>query len=79
MVLACQKKDISFFLDNLKLFKIGFSWGGFESLIIPVNNLNPVVKSYKSSVFWFRIHVGLESSTDLIDDLKKGFLEYEKR
>ena len=73
-----KKKDISFFLDNLKLFKIGFSWGGFESLIIPVNNLNPVVKSYKNSVFWFRIHVGLESSTDLIDDLKKGFLEYEK-
>ena len=73
-----KKKDISFFLDNLKLFKIGFSWGGFESLIIPVNNLNPVVKSNKNSVFWFRIHVGLESSTDLIDNLKKGFLEYEK-
>ena len=73
-----KKKDISFILDNLKLFKIGFSWGGFESLIIPVNNLSPVVKSYKNSVFWFRIHVGLESSTDLIDDLKKGFLEYEK-
>ena len=73
-----KKNDISDFLDNLKLFKIGFSWGGFESLIIPINNLSPVVKSYKNSVFWFRIHVGLESSTDLVDDLKKGFLEYEK-
>jgi len=73
-----NKNKISNFLDNLQLFKIGFSWGGFESLIIPVNNLSPVIKSYKNSVFWFRIHVGLESSTDLIDDLKKGFLEYEK-
>ena len=73
-----KKKDISYFLDNLRLFKIGFSWGGFESLIIPINNLSPVNKSCQNSVFWFRIHVGLESSRDLIDDLKKGFIEYEK-
>ena len=73
-----KKKNISYFLDNLQLFKIGFSWGGFESLIIPINNLSPVTKSCKSPVFWFRIHVGLESSSDLIDDLKKGFFEYEK-
>ena len=31
-----KKKNISYFLDNLQLFKIGFSWGGFESLIIPL-------------------------------------------
>ena len=73
-----KKKNISYFLDNLQLFKIGFSWGGFESLIIPINNLSPVTKSFKNSVFWFRIHVGLESSSDLINDLKKGFFEYEK-
>ena len=73
-----KKKDISYFLDNLRLFKIGFSWGGFESLIIPINNLSPVNKSCQNSVFWFRIHVGLESSRDLINDLKKGFFEYEK-
>ena len=73
-----NKNSVLKFVNSLKLFGYGFSWGGFESLIIPVNNLSPVVKSYKNSVFWFRIHVGLESSTDLIDDLKKGFLEYEK-
>ena len=73
-----KKNKISNFLDNLQLFKIGFSWGGYESLILPINELSQVIKSSKTSVFWFRIHVGLESSSDLIKDLKKGFCEYEK-
>jgi cystathionine beta-lyase len=73
-----KKNNISDFLDNLKIFKIGFSWGGFESLILPIKALSPIKKYSKNSVFWFRIHVGLESSGDLIKDLKKGFYEYEK-
>jgi len=73
-----KKKNISYFLDNLQLFKIGFSWGGFESLILPIKTLSPLTKSFNTSVFWFRIHVGLESSSDLIKDLKRGFNEYEK-
>ena len=65
------------FIDNLNLFKIGFSWGGYESLIIPINNLRPTKKLSKKDEYWFRIHVGLESSSDLIDDLQEAFRTYE--
>ena len=59
------------------LFKIGFSWGGYESLILPIENLKPSKKMSKNNEYWFRIHVGLESSSDLINDLEKAFRNYE--
>jgi cystathionine beta-lyase len=73
-----RKKNVELFIDKLELFKIGFSWGGYESLIIPINNLKPTKKLSKKSEYWFRIHVGLESSSDLINDLEKAFKNYEK-
>ncbi len=73
-----KKKNINVFIDKLNLFKIGFSWGGYESLIIPINNLKPTKKLSKKKVYWFRIHVGLESSSDLINDLEKAFKNYER-
>ena len=39
-----KKKNINLFIDKLNLFKIGFSWGGYESLIIPLNNIKPSKK-----------------------------------
>ncbi len=72
-----KKKNINTFIDKLKLFKIGFSWGGYESLIIPINNLKPTKKLSKKTEYWFRIHVGLESSTDLINDLDRALKNYE--
>ncbi len=74
-----DNNDIRIFLNNLKLFQIGFSWGGFESLILPINRFSPVIKHSKKSLHSFRIHAGLESSDDLIDDLERGFLKYEER
>ena len=73
-----KKKKINLFIDKLKLFKIGFSWGGYESLIIPISNLKPTKKLSKKKEYWFRIHVGLESCSDLINDLEKAFKNYEK-
>ena len=73
-----KKKNIELFIDKLKIFKIGFSWGGYESLIIPISNLKPTKKLSKKSEYWFRIHVGLESCSDLINDLEKAFKNYEK-
>ena len=61
-------------LDGLRLFGMGWSWGGFESLIVPtwperartVTTWNPGGPS-------LRLHVGLEDPQDLIDDLAEGF------
>ncbi len=74
-----KKVGVEKFLDSLSLFKIGFSWGGYESLILPLNQLKPEIKNYKNSLNWFRIHIGLESTEDMIIDLKKGFDNYEKK
>lgn len=59
-------------LDGLELFGMGFSWGGFESLIIPF-------KPQRTATHWtavgpcLRFHIGLESPKDLIADLEQGF------
>ncbi len=74
-----KKGAIEKFLDNLSLFKIGFSWGGYESLILPLNQIRNSTKNYKNSLNWFRIHVGLESTKDMIIDLENGFKCYDKK
>ena len=63
---------ISKMIDNMQLFKIGYSWGGFESLIIPYEN---PPRSAKPWIFGklIRIHAGLESVEDMINDLDAGF------
>jgi cystathionine beta-lyase len=64
------------FVDTLELFLIGVSWGGFESLMLPLET------SYKDEPEWrarrkldddtFRTSIGLEDPDDLIADLEKG-------
>jgi cystathionine beta-lyase len=62
------------FLDGLKLFGMGYSWGGYESLVIP---FNPA--SYRTATKWsapgpaLRFHIGLEAVEDLKADLAAGF------
>ena len=61
-------------LDSLKLFGMGFSWGGFESLAIPFN-----CSDYRTATKWdpggptLRLHIGLENIDDLKADLERGF------
>ena len=71
--------DMALFLDNLSLFKMAFSWGGFESLILGYRpNEIKAMRQYQSYTpltgSLFRIHVGLENVDDLIADLAQGFL-----
>jgi len=73
-----KKSKIERFINELKLFKIGFSWGGYESLILPLNNLKPSKKLATNSNYWFRIHIGLEDVNDLINDLETAIKNYEK-
>ncbi len=60
-------------LDNMQLCSMGFSWGGFETLLIPIDP-RPVraVSKWPYEGQAFRIHVGLEHVDDVIEDLEKG-------
>jgi cystathionine beta-lyase len=55
------------FVDRLKLFKIGFSWGGVTSLVLVYPNLDRPGRHYGGRLV--RLNVGLEESSDLIFDL----------
>jgi cysteine-S-conjugate beta-lyase len=55
------------FVDRLKLFGIGYSWGGYESLAIPVDPYRTVSKPPAPNLV--RLHIGLEDPEDLIKDL----------
>jgi cystathionine beta-lyase len=60
-------------LDGLKLFGLGFSWGGFESLAISCDHQLPnrsLPQTYAGPVM--RLHIGLEDPDDLIGDLREG-------
>jgi cysteine-S-conjugate beta-lyase len=64
------------FLEALKLFGMGFSWGGYESLIIPCDDQLDRIEGDRSLAPrgpLLRIHVGLENPDDLIADLKQAF------
>lgn len=68
---------VNAFLNELTLFGIGASWGGFESLAIPFD-CAPI----RTATKWapggptVRIHIGLEEIDDLIDDLERGFAAF---
>jgi cysteine-S-conjugate beta-lyase len=65
---------VNAFLNELRLFGIGASWGGFESLAIPFD-----CTSIRTATKWLpggptvRLHIGLEDVDDLIGDLERGF------
>lgn len=64
-------------LDTVSLFGMGYSWGGFESLVIPFD-----CASYRTATQWnpggpaLRLHIGLESTDDLKADLERGFAAF---
>ena len=72
------------FVDALELFGIGYSWGGFESLALPIEPAN-----YRSCMAWppgggapadrfgVRLSIGLEDAADLILDLERAFRDWE--
>jgi cystathionine beta-lyase len=71
--LAASEAEAAAFVDALSLFSMGYSWGGFESLAIPVDPAR-----CRSAVPWqargalIRLHIGLEDPADLIADLASG-------
>ena len=74
-----SKKGFASLLDNLSIFGMGFSWGGYESLIIPFN-----CAEYRTTTQWqpegfsLRLQIGLEDMDDLKQDLVQGFERLRK-
>ncbi|MEQ1716741.1 MAG: PLP-dependent transferase, partial [Hyphomicrobium sp.] len=68
------EKALAAFVDGLELFGMGYSWGGYESLIIPFDP-----SSYRTATPWkaegpaLRFHIGLDDVEDLKADLTAGF------
>ena len=69
-----DEKSVYAFMNALALFGMGFSWGGFESLVIVFD-----CSEYRTATKWapggptLRFHIGLEDPDDLIADLEGGF------
>ena len=78
IVLAKQhsKKAMAAMLDNMRLFALGFSWGGYESLIVPAEPVRTATEWQQPGPL-LRIHVGLEDPQDLITDLADGLARLE--
>jgi cystathionine beta-lyase len=66
-------------VDGMELFALGYSWGGFESLICPSNpSRGRRAEPWKEPEPGIRLHIGLESPDDLIADLETGFDRFNK-
>ena len=69
-----SREALAAMLDDLELFGMGYSWGGYESLILPFDP-----RSYRTATAWnedgpaLRLHAGLEDLDDLKADLAEGF------
>lgn len=66
------REALAAFMEGLGLFGMGFSWGGFESLIVTSHPKRTTKPQHPDGPL-IRIHVGLEDVDDLIADLERGF------
>jgi cysteine-S-conjugate beta-lyase len=72
------RSQLAALVDGMRLFKMGFSWGGYESLILPTN-----IAKVRTATPWtqagplLRLSIGLEGVADLIADLDSGLNRYK--
>ena len=68
----CSKPQLAAMLDQYTHFGLGYSWGGFESLVAPAHIGNArTVHPWRGGPL-VRYHIGLENTDDLINDLEAG-------
>lgn len=71
-------EQVQAFIEGMQHFKMGFSWGGYESLITATMN----VQALRTATSWpysgplIRLHIGLEDPEDLIADLEQAFSRF---
>lgn len=70
-----NREKIAAMLDGMKIFNLGFSWGGFESLLFP-EQPKPIrtAEDWTEEGFSLRLHIGLEDVEDIRADLDAGLL-----
>jgi len=69
----CPKEQVARFIEGLECFALGYSWGGYESLVCPAN----VKHHSRRARPWsggplVRLHIGLEDPQDLLADLQRA-------
>ncbi len=69
-----QQKQVDAFCDTLNLFRIGYSWGGPVSLVVPydIASMRSEWPSHLQAGYLVRFSTGFESPTDLIADLQQA-------
>jgi cystathionine beta-lyase len=72
---TCKKEytdeQFAAFIDSLQLFHLGYSWGGYKSLLTASRVMRTTPSRYAGKTI-VRLSIGLEDCRDLIDDLEKG-------
>jgi cystathionine beta-lyase len=68
----CSEKAVAAMLEGYEFFGMGWSWGGYESLVITAHPVRTAVP-LKAHGPLLRYHIGLEDTDDLIADLEAGF------
>jgi cystathionine beta-lyase len=67
-----SEKKLTALIEGMRHLAIGYSWGGYESLIIPAS-FKRSVREFDAEGPLIRLHAGLENVEDLIADLEAGF------
>jgi cystathionine beta-lyase len=71
------RASVAAFVDHLRLFSMGYSWGGYESLCLPVKlGKNRTAKPWAEEGNLFRLHIGFEGVDDLKADLSDALARY---
>jgi cystathionine beta-lyase len=74
VLMPCSQTAVAAMLNGLVLFGMGYSWGGYESLIVPFDP-----GAFRTATQWpaegpaLRLHIGLDDPDDLKADLDAGF------
>jgi cystathionine beta-lyase len=67
----CSRAQLAAFIEGLECFALGYSWGGYESLVVPAHIMR-TAKPWTGGPL-IRLHIGLEDPADLCEDLARGF------
>ncbi|MBF0530504.1 MAG: cystathionine beta-lyase [Deltaproteobacteria bacterium] len=71
---ASSEKAVARMIEGYRFIKIGASWGGYESLVLPATpGIVRTAVPWTETGYVLRYHIGLEDTADLIRDLEDGF------